>query len=241
MRQPVGGLARNVTYLGVCRMLFHVCPVCRTQFERDQRVNRCPRCRSFPRFDYSDSARLGDLVDEQFDDIRRYWRLLPLSSPDHPSLQGIGGTPLIRLDLPGAEDIELMAKIETASPVGTGTFKDREAGLVMSRSAELRQTHVCLQSTGNTALAAALAAAKEDICSTVFIPPAARPKLLMPWGKSSSSQIVEVVGSPRDVKAAASRYAAETGAVKVAPWSERSVCNATLAFEAVEHDGTSFD
>ncbi|MGW1766609.1 PLP-dependent cysteine synthase family protein [Streptomyces sp. NPDC002073] len=109
----------------------------------------------------------------------------------------IGGTPLVRLDLEGADPrVEVLAKLESANPYAS--VKDRAAGYLL-RGAEARGdigpgSTVVESTSGNTGIALAALCAVRGYRCTVVLPDSATPErkgLLRALG----AEVVETPGA----------------------------------------------
>lgn len=172
---------------------------------------------------------LGSITER--DDMWRYKKLMPVK-PEHIVTAGEGNSPIIHLaGLSRMLHIELYAKIESANP--TGTFKDREASFVVSRSLDVGDNNLVLQSTGNTAMSVTYYSGLAGLASFVFIPLVSKYKLSIPE-KKEANKIILVDGTPLEVKKYAEAFAGQYGFPKVSPFHERCECNVTQAYEVYE-------
>lgn len=100
----------------------------------------------------------------------KYFDLLPLDDPKGIISQGEGRTPLVssrRLaERIGAKTVLL--KNETVNP--TGSFKDRQISLSMSRARESGATTIAVVSSGNVAASSASYSAATGIACNIFAP-----------------------------------------------------------------------
>lgn len=173
---------------------------------------------------------LGE-VDEACTSMWRFRNLLPIQS-DTIVTAGEGATPIRYLDdISCRLGVNVWAKLETENP--TGTFKDREASYIVSRSKQFGQRNIVLQSTGNTAVAVTHYAGLAGIPSWAFIPSRSVYKLLMS-PKRWCNRIIAVDGHPIDVKAAAEDFALCFNYPKVSPFHERCDANKTMGYEVAE-------
>jgi len=99
-------------------------------------------------------------------------KILPKLSPlkGKPLSIGEGNTPLIRIEnfLSLCKKHQVFVKNEAQNP--TGSFKDRESSLVVSKAKELGYKKVSVVSSGNAALSAAVYGNKVDIECECFVP-----------------------------------------------------------------------
>lgn len=96
-----------------------------------------------------------------------YHELLPLASGTAPVSLEEGGTPLIRLDLPGPG--RLWVKDESRNP--TGAFKDRGHSVSVSMAKALGYRKVTASTTGNHGTSLAAYATKAGLDCLIFVDP----------------------------------------------------------------------
>lgn len=100
----------------------------------------------------------------------KYFDLLPLADPQWITSQGEGGTPLLECAALGRAlgAGRLFLKNETVNP--TGSFKDRQISLSISKARELGASRIAVVSSGNVAASAASYAAIAGIRCNIFAP-----------------------------------------------------------------------
>ncbi len=121
---------------------------------------------------YADAAFEPGLLDAWSSRPGGVWRfreLLPLPAGIEPITLEEGGTPLVRLDAPGAARIWL--KDETRNP--TGAFKDRFQSVSLSMARQLGFRKVTASTTGNHGTSMAAYAAKGGLSCLAFCDPRA--------------------------------------------------------------------
>lgn len=209
-----------------------VCSSCQKLFSLSSRENKCPACNSNVEFTVAikkDNRFKNNIVPR--DDLWRYQKYLPID-PRHIVSAGEGNTPIVYLDdLSKKLGIHLFVKDESKNP--TGTFKDREASIVVSRSLSLKKNNLVLQSTGNTGLAITYYAGLAGLNSYFFGPKISAYKLFIPE-KRKSNKIILIDGTPLEIKNYAENFSKTLGFNKIAPFSERCEANVTLAYEDFE-------
>lgn len=146
------------------------CPRCRRTTELDDGVTGCERCRSegvaMPLMPERLSPAAPDLPGPVPVGVGALWRWREHLPPvGVPVSLGEGGTPLTEVRLPGVEGRVLM-KDERANP--TSSFKDRLAGVVVSRARRLGAETLVLSSTGNAGVAVAAYAAAAGLQTVVL-------------------------------------------------------------------------
>jgi len=207
------------------------CFSCGEEHGLGKRISKCS-CGGGLEFDIELNGRSFSEVVEDRDNMWRYKNLMPVKEENIVSA-GEGLTRVLHLKDLGRElGIELFAKLESENP--TGTFKDREGAFVVSRSLEVGENNIVMQSTGNTGISVSFYSGLAGLKSYFFGPAISRYKLIMPE-KSEDNKIILVKGSQLDVKKYAERFAVFAGFPKISPFHEGCVCNATQAYEVFEH------
>jgi len=208
------------------------CISCKKQFPIEIRIEHCPFCGGHLEFDIKGDVDFEKSIVKQDSSMWRYKNILPVEDKFIVSA-GEGNTPVIYLeDLSAKYGIELYAKLESENP--TGTFKDREASFVISRTKQLNQDNIVFQSTGNTGLAITYYSGLANLKSYFFGPLVSKYKMLIP-DKAKNSKIILIDGEPIDVKAAAADFALVNGFPKISPFYERCEANSTLGYEIAEN------
>jgi len=139
-----------------------------------------------------DLAQVKDFVDESQDGIWRYWRLLPIEDVTKVVKIDEGVTPLYRSENLGKLlNLEnLWIKDESKNP--TATFKDREAGITVSRFKELGINEFVICSTGNTAASFTRAVSlAESFKMHLFVPTTAKARVDFFIPESVEAKLVE--------------------------------------------------
>lgn len=158
-------------------MRFHQkCVDCGKVFPPDAHITKCD-CGGLVEFVY-DLTQIDSFVDETCEGIWRYWKLLPIENLARVEKIGEGITPLYRSENLGARLGlgNLWIKDESKNP--TATFKDREAGLTVSRFKELGIFEFVICSTGNTAASFSRAIGlAESFRMHLFVPMAAKERV----------------------------------------------------------------
>lgn len=195
------------------------------------RISACPHCGHDLLHEIVGPVDFLNSIDEDQRNMWRYHRLLPVSRENIVTAQE-GYTSVKFLEQTSNRlGVNIWTKMEIENP--TGTFKDREASYVISRSRQFHNANIVMQSTGNTAVAMAHYSGVAGIPSWSFVPKLSAYKLLMP-AKSECGRIIAVDGHPIDVKAVAEDFAACFGYPKVSPFYERCECNKTIGYEVAE-------
>ena len=217
-------------------------------------VLACRECgrRAAPEFRYVCSECFGPL-DVAYEDVpslspgtfdgrpQTYWRyfeLLPLEDRSNIVDIGAGMTPLIRAERLGEELglSNLYVKNDSVNP--TFSFKDRPAGVAVSKSKELGLSSVGCASTGNLASATAAHAARGGLPCHVFAPgDIETPKIAQ--ALSYGANFVAIDGTYDDANRIAARVgdARGIGVVNINMRSYYVEGSKTLAYEAAEQLG----
>jgi threonine synthase len=154
--------------------------------QREVAALACPVCGGPLGFRYDDS---GVQWDDRFRSMWRYWRLLPLDSPDGLVTLGEGGTPLLpSRSLSGAH---VYLKDETRNP--TGSHKDRPLAVAVNHAVRLGATTSFVVSAGSTGISNAALAARAGLRSVAIMSKGAPEARIYPLF-ALGSQILEVEG-----------------------------------------------
>lgn len=145
------------------------CRECKKEYEADFRYV-CDECFGplDVKYDYTPITR--DTFANREQTYWRYFELLPIETKSNIVSIGAGMTPLIKADTLG-EKLglkNLYIKNDSVNP--TFSFKDRPAGVAISKAKELGLSAVGCASTGNLASATAAHAAKAGLPCHVFAP-----------------------------------------------------------------------
>jgi threonine dehydratase len=141
---------------------------------------------------------------------------------------------VLRTPLVAMSSADILLKAENLQP--SGAFKLRGAfNTLLQLSAESRERGVVAHSSGNHAVAVAMAAARLGIGATIVMPVNA-PAVKLEWTRSLGAR-VEIVGPASSERAArAATLAREHGLALVEPYDSRAVIAATgtIALETIE-------
>ena len=178
------------------------CPVCSESHAPDSGVFTCARCNA-PTVVAMNTARAATTAPSGENSIWRYFDLLPITDRKSIISQGEGRTPLAESSKL-AERLgvgKLLLKNETVNP--TGSFKDRQVSVGVSKARESGARTLAVVSSGNVAAASASYAALAGMKCNIFTPSNAPEEKLIQarmYGASfyrvntlSSSHIFELV------------------------------------------------
>ena len=165
----------------------------------------------------------------------RYFDLLPLDRQEDIVSMNEGGSAIIELPgtsaaLGGARLSVLLDGVQNP----TGTFKDREASLIVSRCRALGMDGLVFYSTANTGRAYMHYAASLGLTTYLFVPSECRHKLIASIDKGPNQHVIAVDGEYPRIAPYAKAFAAANGLTLIAPLHDRTEAYATLAYEQVE-------
>ena len=216
-----------------------LCRNCSTEFKADLKYV-CDECFNPLDVIYDfDKIRLTkDIIKNREKSLWRYFELLPLRNKNNIVDIGAGYTPLHKADKL-AKKLglnNLYIKNDTVNP--SFSFKDRPAGVAVSKSIELGLEAVGSPSTGNLASATAAHAARAGIPCYIFIPhDIERAKILQV--QAYGANIIPVNGTYDDANRLAS-YAGDKYNIGIVNINLRTYYvegSKTLAFEVCEQLG----
>ena len=216
-----------------------LCRKCSTEFRADLKYV-CDECFNPLDVIYDfDKIRLSkDIIKNREKSLWRYFELLPLRNKNNIVDIGAGYTPLHKADKL-AKKLglnNLYIKNDTVNP--SFSFKDRPAGVAVSKSIELGLEAVGSPSTGNLASATAAHAARAGIPCYIFIPyDIEQAKILQV--QAYGANIIPVNGTYDDANRLAS-YAGDKYNIGIVNINLRTYYvegSKTLAFEVCEQLG----
>ncbi len=216
-----------------------LCRKCSTEFRADLKYV-CDECFNPLDVIYDfDKIRLSkDIIKNREKNLWRYFELLPLRNKNNIVDIGAGYTPLHKADKL-AKKLglnNLYIKNDTVNP--SFSFKDRPAGVAVSKSIELGLEAVGAPSTGNLASATAAHAARAGIPCYIFIPhDIEQAKILQV--QAYGANIIPINGTYDDANRLAS-YAGDKYNIGIVNINLRAYYvegSKTLAFEVCEQLG----
>ena len=216
-----------------------LCRKCSTEFRADLKYV-CDECFNPLDVIYDfDKIRLSkDIIKNREKNLWRYFELLPLRNKNNIVDIGAGYTPLHKADKL-AKKLglnNLYIKNDTVNP--SFSFKDRPAGVAVSKSIELGLEAVGSPSTGNLASATAAHAARAGIPCYIFIPhDIEQAKILQV--QAYGANIIPINGTYDDANRLAS-YAGDKYNIGIVNINLRTYYvegSKTLAFEVCEQLG----
>jgi threonine synthase len=205
------------------------CNRCGNRLQSLAMISHCPKCSGSlqyvfeGRHDGRVSAGPG---------LWKYFDWLPLRNPENIVSLNEGGSEIIELKelsrfIRGAR---LFIKLDcTKNP--TGTFKDREASIVISRCKELQLDNLVFYSTGNTGRAYTHYAAHLGLTTFFFMPRQCQYKQAASIKKNNNNFIILIDDDYRQIAPYAKQFAAVNGLTAIAPLHDRTESYATIAYE----------
>jgi threonine synthase len=153
------------------------CASCSAVYEPEKDVFSCQRCKAptvvaldLEQIKQTGPKRKSLLTQELSNSLWKYFAFLPLEDPQYIVSQGEGRTPLLSssqlADRLGVK--ALLLKNETVNP--TGSFKDRQITLSISKMKEAGAKRIAVVSSGNVAASAASYSAVAEIECKIFAP-----------------------------------------------------------------------
>ncbi len=205
---------------------------CKASFDINEMLHTCKKCNN--KLEY---VLTGTYVgsDKSVNNQWKNFDLLPLKNSKNIVSLNEGGSELILLDeiseyLGGAK-FYLMMDMEQ-NP--TGTFKDREASLIISRCKELGLDNLVFYSTGNTGRAYTHYAAQLGLTTYCFIPKQCHYKNTDFIKKNSNNYFIHVSDGYPSIAPYAKEFARVNNLVSIAPMHDRTEAYATVAYEQFE-------
>lgn len=205
------------------------CVACHKQLLSLDMYHQCPECKGSLEYIFD------GVHSDSFQPLPGLWKyldLLPLSNASNIVSLNVGGSEIVELSelsqtLGGAR---LLIKMDCVRNP-TGTFKDREAAVVISRCKELGLDNLVFYSTCNTGRAYTHFSASAGLTSYFFMPIQCQYKLTNSIRRSLNNFIVFVDDDYRTVGPYAKQFALQNKLNLIAPLHERTECYATLAYE----------
>jgi threonine synthase len=174
----------------------------------------------------------GGIYPEHKNSIWQDFDLLPLQDQSNIVSLGEGASELVEFEelssiLNGAKLYLLMDSEKTP----TGTFKDREASLIISRCKELGLDNLVFYSTGNTGRTYTHYAAHVGLTTYFFMPGKCHYKNTRHIKKNANNYIIYVDDYYPQISPYAKRFAQSNGLTAIAPLHDRTEPYATVAYE----------
>jgi threonine synthase len=214
------------------------CVRCGASYPYLQMTTSCASCEGKLRYSLEGAAPAWNGGSSHADAAGGMWKyleLLPLGHRDQIVSMHEGGSEIV--ELPELADAlrgaRLFLKMD-GSQNPTGTFKDREASLIISRCKALGLDRLVFYSTGNTGRAYMHYAASVGLTTYLFVPAECLYKQTASIIKGPNNHLIAVEAEYPRIAPYAKRFAAANGLTLVAPLHERTEAYTTLAYEQVE-------
>ncbi|HEU5373945.1 MAG TPA: pyridoxal-phosphate dependent enzyme [Ktedonobacteraceae bacterium] len=205
------------------------CVKCQEKTHIQQMLSACKQC----------NGPLEYVLEGNYDgtllDHRSLWKnfaFLPLQNRQNIVSFEEGDSPIVELDelnehLKGAR---LFVKLDYQKNP-TGTFKDREASIIISRCKELQLDNLVFYSTGNTGRSYTHYAAHAGLTTYFFMPKECRYKNTAWIRKNKNNFIIFVDAHYPEISTYAKNFAAVNHLTAIAPLHDRTECYTTVAYE----------
>jgi len=205
------------------------CTICASEYKTDEPLWRC-RCGGLldiiqtPQFDRAK-------INKNAPGLWRYRHVLPIENDDDIVSLGEGMTPLIPQNISGRR---IYFKMDHLQP--SGSFKDRGATVLMSKTKELGIRHIIEDSSGNAGAAMAAYGAAAGISCDIYVPADASLSKLAQI-KAAGAACIKISGG-REATASAALQAAADAYYASHSWNPFFFQGTkTIAFEICEQLG----
>jgi threonine synthase len=208
---------------------------CGAVYACEQMLTACPACQGKLRYTMTGRLSLPILDPAAPRSMWRYRDLLPIGPRADVVSLDEGGSEIIELPevSPALGDARLFLKMDCVQNP-TGTFKDREASLIISRCRALGLDRLVFYSTSNTGRAYMHYAASIGLTTYLFVPAECQYKQIASIGKGPANHLIAVDSEYPRIAPYAKAFAAANGLTLVAPLHDRTEAYATLAYEQAE-------
>lgn len=205
------------------------CLGCGASFGAERMLSACPSCGGA--LEYVFDGRYDGKTPER-DDLWRFADLIPLQNPSNIISLGEGNSAIVELgELSDAlRGAKLYLKLDSQKGP-TGTFKDREASIIISKCREERLDNLVFYSTSNTGRAYTHYAAHAGLASYFFMPRQCQYKNTQFIRKNSNNFIILVDANYPEIAPYAKAFAKANNLNAIAPLHDRTESYATLAYE----------
>ena len=202
---------------------------CTAKYGIDRIIGKCEQCGSGLEYTFEGQ---WDGVPSDRDDLWKNFPMIPLQNEENIVALGAGGSELLLLEELSGElnGANFYLKLDCFKNP-TGTFKDREASIIMSRVKELGLDNLVFYSTGNTGRAYTHFAAHLNLNSYFFMPRQCQYKNTTFIKKNPGNRIILVDDHYPKISPYAKKFAQENGLTTIAPLHDRNESYATVAYE----------
>ncbi len=208
---------------------FLQCTQCKETTHIQQMIGACLKCNGPLHYVFVGKYQ-GQTLDRA--DLWKNFDLIPLVDQTNIVSLNVGDSDIIELeDFKGVlRGAKLFIKLDSKKNP-TGTFKDREASIIMSRCKELGLDNLVFYSTGNTGRAYTHYAAHLGLTTYFFMPKECQYKNTASIKKNKNNFIILVDAHYPEISPYAKKFAAENNLNAIAPLHDRTECYTTLAYE----------
>jgi threonine synthase len=208
-------------------------PNCRESYPIDQMIFSCKKCTE--RLEYVLNGKYDGKANKEYKNQWKNFDLIPLESAKNIVTLNEGGSEIIELEeiseFIGSAKLLLMLDMDQ-NP--TGTFKDREASIILSRCNEIGLNNLVYYSTGNTGRAYTHYAAKLGLTTYFFMPEQCHYKNTDFISKNPNNFIIYVKNNYSEIAPYAKKFASVNNLNLIAPMHDRTESYATVAYEQFE-------
>lgn len=208
------------------------CLGCGTSFDTVRMKNACPSCGEALEYIF-DGQYDGSHLER--DDLWRFADLIPLKDRSNITSLGVGNSRIIELaemsDL--LRGVKLYLKLDSHKNP-TGTFKDREASIVISKCREEGLDNLVFYSTANTGRSYTHFAAKLNLTTYFFMPVECQYKNTRFIQKNRNNFLILVEADYPNIGPYAKAFAKANNLNSIAPMQDRTESYATIAYEQFE-------
>jgi len=202
---------------------------CSAVYDLKQMLPNCKSCGG--RLKYEFEGKFDGKPNDR-DDLWKNFDLIPLENSENIVSLGVGGSEIILMEELGAYINGANFYVQLDSDKNpTGTFKDREASIIISRCKELGLDNLVFYSTGNTGRSYTHFSAHLGLTSYLFMPKQCQYKNTDFIKKNDNNFIILVDDNYPKIGPYAKKFAKENGLVTIAPLHERTESYATVAYE----------
>ncbi|CAN5482905.1 threonine synthase [soil metagenome] len=192
---------------------------------------QCPDCNSPMEYTFENQLDFSEQAESQW----KNFDMMPLTHRSNICSLGEGDSDIVELEeiskFVNNARVFIMLDM-TKNP--TGTFKDREASLIISRCKEAGLDNLVFYSTGNTGRAYTHYGAHFGLTTYFFMPKQCHYKNTDFIRKEKNNHIIYVDDHYPQIAPFAKRFAKENGFQLVAPLHDRTEAYATLAYEQIQ-------
>lgn len=202
---------------------------CNSRYQLNEMLASCKKCKG--KLGYEFEGRFDGKPYER-DDLWRNFDMIPLEDPVNIVSLGVGASEILLIEELSAilNGANFYIKLDCEKNP-TGTFKDREASLVLSRCKELGLDNLVFYSTGNTGRSYTHYAAHLGLTSFLFMPRQCQYKNTDFIKKNDNNYIILVDENYSCISPYAKLFAKENGLNSIAPIHDRTEAYATTAYE----------